>query len=216
MVDIYTMSIIVMLPCWYVVQHYVALCSTMPYFGVFTRLHMHNPLVLSYIDNDLREYQIVSRIRWAAFQYRIGMDSNQIRYDRMVQTATITQGWAGPITLISTVCQNRHVPILTLILSYVMGPPRFHFDSSRKDNLNIMHSVMLPPTHHGPRYLDAPCGDVRFPPYVPPMLADMTCTKQIELCRWTRSSTEFQTCEIIAGRRQVHSKWKCHPLSETR
>lgn len=56
------------------------------------------------------------------------------------------------------------------------GCDSVYIDSSRKDNADIMYDVMLPPTYHGPRYLNAPYDDVHFPPSIPHTL-NLTGTK---------------------------------------
>lgn len=44
-------------------------------------------------------------------------------------------------------------------------------DSSLQDGKYDACGVVFPPTHKGPRYLDAPFTDVWIPSYAPPMIA---------------------------------------------
>lgn len=51
----------------------------------------------------------------------------------------------------------------------------------RKDHADITYGLVLPPTHHGPRYLDVPYGDVHFPLNIPPVLATLSDTKILDI-----------------------------------
>lgn len=47
------------------------------------------------------------------------------------------------------------------------------------DNKNIVYGVMLPPTHRGPKYLNALYSDVHFTTNISPMLADLKGTSTL-------------------------------------
>lgn len=62
------------------------------------------------------------------------------------------------------------------IYGMVEGCAIVHIDYARTDHADIMYGVVLPHTHHGPRYLVAPYEDAHFPPNIPHMLENPSVT----------------------------------------
>lgn len=82
-------------------------------------------------------------------------------------------------------CLNNFYPIMTNVRACagdkgygtVNGCAIVSIDTSLEDINGNMYAVIIPPTHHGPRYLDVPFSDICFLSAVPPMIGTLTCQK---------------------------------------